>query len=150
MKIIYLLLFVTISMSSLHAQNKRHEKIKAYKTAHLTQELDLSSAEAEKFWPIYNAHEEKMLVYRKTERREILEALKAGSIDDMSDAQANRLIDKSIKLETNKLEEKKNLIKLLRGVLSPKKIIKLRKAEEDFKKKLLERYRERRNKGKRP
>lgn len=150
MKIIYLLLFICISTSALNAQNKRHEKIKAYKTAHITQALDLTSAEAEKFWPIYNAHEEKMMVYRRTERREILEQLKGGGIDDMSDTEANKLIDKAMELETTQLAERKSLINQLRTVLSPKKIIKLRKAEEDFKKQLLERYRERKNKGRNP
>jgi Spy/CpxP family protein refolding chaperone len=150
MKIIYLLLFICISSSALNAQNKRHEKIKAYKTAHITQELDLSTAEAEKFWPIYNAHEEKMRENRRTERKEILEQLRDGGIDNMTDAEANILIDKATELETSQIEERKNFIKQLREVISPKKIIKLRIAEEDFKKQLLERYRGRKNKGNHP
>lgn len=150
MKIITLLLLLTVGSSSLYAQSGRHEKIKAYKTAHITEALDLSIAEAEKFWPIYNAHEEKMRALRKTERKEILEALKAGSVDDMSDEQAIKLIDKSIEIETNQLAERKKLLSQLRGVIPPQKIIKLRKAEEDFKKKLLERYRERKRKQNEP
>ena len=45
------------------------ERIKAFKTGYLTQELDLSSAEAEKFWPIYNEYEKKMFELRVEKRK---------------------------------------------------------------------------------
>jgi hypothetical protein len=38
---------------------EKREQIKAMKVAFITTELDLNSSEAEKFWPIYNAFEEK-------------------------------------------------------------------------------------------
>ena len=35
--------------------------MKALKTAHITDQLDLTSAEAEKFWPIYNEFDAKLI-----------------------------------------------------------------------------------------
>lgn len=134
-----LLIFLVCSMG-LSAQNGKHEKIKALKTAYITSELPLTNAEAEKFWPIYNAFETNMHDLRKAERKEIFEKFKAG-VDDISDEEANALIDKAYQLEEQSLQLRENLTKNLRTIISPKKIIKLRKVEEDFKKKLLDRYR---------
>lgn len=59
MKRILLILTVLISaLPGLGAQDKGkkdwHDKWKAEKIAYLTDALDLTSAEAEKFWPVYN------------------------------------------------------------------------------------------------
>ena len=140
---ITLLLFLTLS--SMVAQNSRHEKIKALKVAHISEQLDLTPEQAAKFWPIYNASEEKMHALRKTERREILEKIKNG-FDTLTDEEANELIEKSIDLKQKELAVYRELVSQLKGKLPPKKIILLRKAEEDFKRKLLERYKKKRGK----
>ena len=59
-----LLLFIAFQVGFAQKHEKRN-KIKALKTAHITSELNLSSKEAEKFWPIYNASQEKEHSYRK-------------------------------------------------------------------------------------
>ena len=59
----FLLLFVFFfsAFSSTKAQDvdkeKRTEKIQALKIAFITQKLDLTSEEAQKFWPVYNRYE---------------------------------------------------------------------------------------------
>ena len=126
------------------AQGERHKKIKALKTAYITEQLDLSSAEAEKFWPVYNDFDAKMTRLRKEERRDIFEKVRNG-MEAMSDEEANQLLDKVIVLKTSELEYNTEMVQELRKVLSPKKIIKLKKAEEDFKRRLLEKFRERKN-----
>ena len=129
-----ILLIVLLFTTTIYAQ--KHERIKAFKTAHITNALDLTTAEAEKFWPIYNAHEEKMMVLRKTERREIFHILKED-MDSLSDEDANILIEKGIKFKTTELQYHKDLVANLRGVIPPLKILKLRRTEEEFKRKLL-------------
>ena len=138
---IYFLLF--LATTTLVAQGSRHEKIKALKVAHITEQLDLTSEEAAVFWPIYNVAEEKMENLRKTERREIMEKIRDG-IESLSDAEANELIDKSVALKRKELEIYSVLVSELKGKLPPKKIILLRKVEDDFKRKLLERFKKRR------
>ena len=58
MKHIYTFFIVVFITSSVFSQKRgeNKEKIKALKIAYLTEKLDLSSNEAEKFWPIYNKH----------------------------------------------------------------------------------------------
>jgi len=140
MKNITILLFLL--SASFYAQDSRHEKIKALKTAFITEELNLSTAEAEKFWPVYNAYAEKMHSIRMQERNEIFAKIKNGGLENITDAQANALIDKGMSLENEALKNNNELIKNLRNVISAKKIIKLKKVEEDFKRQLLERYRQ--------
>jgi hypothetical protein len=61
MKKYLLLLFIMLGcFSLLKAQNgngQKGEKIQALKIAFITQKLQLTSAEAQKFWPVYNQYE---------------------------------------------------------------------------------------------
>ncbi len=138
-RIIILLLLISFGVS---AQSDRNEKIKAYKTAFITDQLNLSSSEAEKFWPVYNAYEDKMGTLRQNERKDVFKRIREG-IDEISDSEANELLDLILDIKTKELNYNKELVKNLRGVIPPRKIIILKKAEEDFKRKLLDRYKNR-------
>ncbi|MFC7357040.1 hypothetical protein ACFQO1_05030 [Jejudonia soesokkakensis] len=143
MKKIILILSLVMT-ANLAAQGDKHEKIKALKAAHITEALSLTATEAEKFWPIYNAYEDKMHDLRKAERKEILGPLRNEGLETMTDAQANALIDKALVFKQNDVTYRTEMLNALRKVISPKKVIKLKKAEDDFKKQLLERYRNKR------
>ncbi len=136
-KMIFIFLLATLTIQ---AQDGKHEKIKALKTAYITEKLALTSSEAEKFWPIYNRYDVKFHDLRKKEKTEIYQKLRDG-LDNLNEAEANNLIDRSFLLESEELELRKQMIAELRGVISPKKIIILKKTEDDFKRELLERYR---------
>jgi len=124
------------------AQNDRKDRIKALKTAFITERLDLSSAEAEKFWPIYNAFESKMESIRKNERRE--SRIKIGEgVDKMTEAEASNFIDKSIAFREKEVGHRKQFLQDLKLAISSKKIIQLIKSEDDFKRRLLERMKQR-------
>ena len=140
-KLVLILLLISCGM---YAQPERSDKIKAIKTAYITEQLDLSSSEAEKFWPVYNDYENKMMALRENGRRKVYKKIRDG-IDSMSDAEANQLLDKFFDIKAKELSHNEELVNNLRKVLSPKKILKLKKVEEDFKKKLLERFKRRKN-----
>lgn len=143
MKKILIIITLLICTSAI-AQRPNHEKIKAYKTAHITQALELTSSEAEKFWPIYNEFESKMKVLRDENRDEVHEVIKENDINSLSDKEANKILEKILTIRTKELENRKKLFKDLRDVLSPKKILKLERAEENFKRKLLRRLKKHR------
>lgn len=125
-------------------QENHRERIKAYKTAYITQQLDLSSKEAEKFWPIYNDYEKQMFTIRvlqvRAERDKINEQ---GGFDALSDKDADAALHKFLQNEKEVLKVKETLYKEVSSVLSPVKMLKLYKAEADFSKKLLSDYRKR-------
>ena len=137
-----LVLIVFLISTAVTAQEKRHEKIKALKRAHITESLSLTPSEAEKFWPVYNIYEDKMDVLKRTERKE-LGIFKNEVLESMSDAEANALIDKIMEIKSNETQYRHDLITNLRKVLPPKKIILLKKAEDDFKRQLLNQIRHR-------
>ncbi|HSV10130.1 MAG TPA: hypothetical protein VLI68_05135 [Hanamia sp.] len=67
----YLLILILIfgSFSFVHAQNgQRAEKVQELKIAFITQKLQLTSAEAEKFWPVYNSYENEIKQLRATNK----------------------------------------------------------------------------------
>ena len=129
-----------------NGQRPNHDKIKALKTAHITERLDLTPAEAEKFWPVYNEFDKKLMDLRKKERNEVMGKLRNGGIDSLTDKEANIIIDRMLVMKTSELEYRKELIADLKEVLPPKKIIKLNRAEESFKRMLLDRLKKHRDK----
>ncbi len=138
-----LILFLLISAIT-YAQRPNHDRIKAFKTAHITEQLDLNSSEAEKFWPIYNEYDNKLEALRKKERTEIFSKIKNGGLEALSDKEANEVIDEFLDIKSKEHQYRRGMIEELRKVISPKKIIKLNRAEESFKRMLLERLKKRR------
>ena len=143
MKKLLLIAFLVVASTTLSAQN--NERIKAFKMGYITEQLNLSTSEAEKFWPIFNEFEDKMSALRKRERDEIKQKLRNG-FDTMSDKEAELLITKSMDIAQQQHDLRMQLHKDLRGVISAKKIIKLKLVEDNFKRRLLEQYRKRQGK----
>jgi hypothetical protein len=56
MKKLILFLLVFAGISYICAAQPPKERIKALKVAYITKELNLTSSEAEKFWPVYNEY----------------------------------------------------------------------------------------------
>jgi len=131
---------------SFYAQGPKKEKVKALKVAYLTNNLSLTATEAEKFWPIYNAYDEKQFELRHEKMKMIKDRLDSESVDNLSDKQALAMISQIEDVEDDLYQNRKKFMASLKTVLSPVKILKLKKAEDDFNKTLLRQYK---NKGKR-
>jgi len=140
----YILLLSLLFSTAAIAQPQQGERVKAFKTAHITNALDLTSAEAEKFWPIYNAHEEKLMQLRKKERQEIFQIVK-GDMNGLTNEEADAIIEKGLSFKQTEFNLYKELVNNLRGAIPSKKIVKLHRAEEEFKRILLNRMKNRQN-----
>ena len=135
-------LFLMFSIT-FYSQESKKEKIKALKIAYITKDLNLSSSEAEKFWPVYNTFDEKQFNIRMVKMRKIRNELKSKPIDDFSDAEATALLNQIDILEEESYQIKKKLVTDLQKIISPVKILKLKQAEDNFNKSLLKQYRKR-------
>lgn len=142
-----ILFLILISFSTAYAQDGGHDKITALKTAFITEKLELTSSEAQKFWPVYNEYDRQLQILRDQRRNDVYAKLR-NCWDEMTDTEANALIDRYLAIETNELALKKGKTEALRKVISPKKIISLKIAEEDFKRELLDKYRTRKSEKK--
>ncbi|CAM3963730.1 sensor of ECF-type sigma factor [Flavobacterium cucumis] len=147
MKTKWILIIVCFFTTSfLFSQNfkARKEKVKALKVAFITEQLALTSEEAQKFWPIYNAFNEKQSVLRNEKMNAILDRFQPGNVEALSEKEASASLIQMEKIEDDLFQLRKKFIKDLQSVISAKKIIKLKKAEEDFNRVLLKQMRERR------
>ena len=144
----FLLFLVSFSF---YAQNDKaddkREKIKAYKVSFLTTELELTSTEAEKFWPIYNTYDDKQYELRHNKMKTYLRKLDDDNLSSLSEKEAAVLLSQieSTDKELYLLREKYTAN--LKKILSAKKILKLKKSEDDFNRKLLKQYRDKAGKN---
>ncbi|MFV8370583.1 sensor of ECF-type sigma factor [Flavobacterium sp. LB2R40] len=123
---------------------EKKEKIKALKVAFFATELDLTTSEAEKFWPLYNTFDEKQFELRHQKMRAFMKRMGDGSLDKITEKEANTFLVQMEDTEEELFLIRKKFTQNLRTIIPAVKIIKLRKAEEDFNRKLLHQYR---NKG---
>ncbi|WP_298496730.1 hypothetical protein [uncultured Algibacter sp.] len=124
------------------AQHKNREHFKALKVSFITEKLDLSEKEAQKFWPIYNAFEKETSEIKFNEFKAIKKEIK-DNLDSLTDEKANELLKRLNNAEVKMHKAKIDFIKNLSGILPPKKIILIKIAEDDFKKKMFEEYKKR-------
>jgi Spy/CpxP family protein refolding chaperone len=136
-------LLIVLSSLTFYGQESKKEKIKALKIAYVTKDLNLSGTEAEKFWPIYNAFDEKQFDLRMVKMRKIRRELKSQPLDAISENQANALLNQIEQLDDEIYQNRRKLTIDLKKVISPKKILKLKQVEDDFNKTLLKEYRNR-------
>lgn len=133
-----LLLLLTVNM---HAQRISKDKLKALKIAHITEKLDLTTKEAQDFWPIYNANEEAR--HKIREKSDLKHKLKGKNPEDLTEAEAKMLLDNIIKIEEERIKLQKSYYKKLQEVLSAKKIMKLMQADRSFRQKMIREFKER-------
>ena len=124
---------------------KKKEQIKSLKVAFITNELALTPDEATKFWPLYNAYEFKQQDIKKQRLKEYRERMDDNSIDKLSDKDATTMLAQMESSEEELYQARKKFVANLKGVVSPIKIVKLKKAEENFNRKLLQQYRDRKS-----
>ena len=147
MKRLIPIVIMLISISTFaQDRGKMKERIKAQKVAFITEKLSLTSNEAEKFWPIYNAFEASIENIKSEDLRAVKMEMRNG--DDVSDKRADELLEKLMKAEKDMHTAKLKLVKDLNKVISAKKIIQLKAAEDQFNRILLERLKEFREKRK--
>ncbi|NCT09454.1 MAG: sensor of ECF-type sigma factor [Flavobacteriia bacterium] len=137
---ILMMLFLVISIKA-QGRNESREKIKSLKIAYLTEQLNLTTNEAEKFWPIYNSFDQEQQELRIKQRSEIHKVLKErGEIDVMDEKEAEKLIMSKLAIDKLLFESQKEFIQKIKKIISYKKIIKLQMAEMEFGRKLMKKY----------
>lgn len=137
--ILYFILFGTFLT---HGQGSGRERIKSLKVAFITEQVGLTSEEAQQFWPIYNEHEETMENIRRKERAELHANI--ARAQELSTKESNDLLDDLLTLQFDKQKAEREFLSELRTVIPSKKVLLLVKAEEDFKRQMIHQYRKRR------
>lgn len=141
---IILACFIVLISFAVNAQDKdsheaRMERYRAEKVSFLTTKLDLSSAEAQKFWPIYNQMDKERWEAQKC-RRDL-----ENKVSEAEESLSDNEIIKLTREFSGSMQQEAALMtsyneKLLR-VLPPKKVLKLYKAENEFRMSMIRKYR---------
>jgi hypothetical protein len=140
-----LLLFVSFNFYAQgESMKEKKEQIKALKVAFFTTELDFTTNEAERFWPIYNTFDDKQFELRHQKMKTYMRRMNDGSLDKITEKEANAFLAQIEDTEEELFLLRKKFMQNVRTILPAVKIVKLKKAEEDFNRKLLQQYR---NKG---
>lgn len=137
-----ILIIAFISASTLLSAQSGMDKIKSLKIAFITERLNLSSEEAAVFWPVYNEHEAAIENLRRNERTEIRNRLQ--NFQNMSDGQIQSLMNEFLALQEERNNRNTAFLKKMTNLISARKTFLLIKAEDDFKKRLLQQIQKRR------
>jgi len=132
---IILILLAAFSLVQLKAQNPalnpNMEKLNAYKIAFFTRRLNLTSQEAEKFWPVYNEFQDKRNSILQ-ERLSLNRNINQNELN-MSDKEMIEAGDNYISLQVREASLAQEYHKKFREILSPKKVLRLYQAENQYK-----------------
>lgn len=138
----YLMLIILMGMVQLGMSQGRDskimEKVEAQKVAFFTQTLDLTVVESQAFWPIYNEYHESQKAMKKQFSTNFRDR-------NMTEEEAELAISNFLEMQEKEMLLKKQLYADLRGVIPASKMVKLQFAENQFKQKLLERIKKRRD-----
>lgn len=141
-KIITLLLLLFTTLTFSQRREEKLEKLKALRIAFISDKLDLTPEEAQKFWPIFNQFEDDHQDLRR-KRQNLMFQLRPENVSSLSDKEVQNLMEEDEKLESELHNARKQLAKSLQGVIPNQKIMMLRQLEIEFKQKLLEQIKNR-------
>ncbi|TKC07035.1 hypothetical protein [Pedobacter frigoris] len=119
----------------------RGEEIEAYKIAFLTQKLDLSPEEAKIFWPIYTSWQKQQSDLRKERQQKMISFRKISEIENLSDSEVQALIQNDFAMRQRELNLDVIYYRKLKTSLPIKIVGKFYRAQEAFKRELLNKYR---------
>jgi hypothetical protein len=136
--ILFCLLFAQITLAQ---DEDALRKVESARIALITERLELTPEQAEKFWPLYREYVSK----RQELRRQYMEARQSVNGETLSEEESKRLLDKGLELKERQLSLDRLYSERLNNVITTRQILQLRKAEEDFRQILLERLERRRD-----
>ena len=131
-----------IPLIRLSAQNPNLEKFSMYKIGFFTKKMNLTSLEAEKFWPVYNDYQKQKNLIQREKIMLIRDFNQNESILD--DSRLTEMGDKLIKYISEESSLAVAFHKSIKEILPPEKVIRYYQAENQYKIQLLKELQENR------
>ena len=124
--------------TTLSAQQMRKERIRAFRAAVFVEELQLTEQESADFFPVYNAFDQEQEELKKELRKA------RRNIELVADEDVKTHIERMFEVEEQQIELKRKYFDRFMEVLPVRKVLRIHKAEQEFRKLLLEKLKERR------
>ena len=115
---------------------KKKEKIEAIKVAYISEELELTVAESQAFWPVYNELQSKEQELREKQRANFMSLKKD---EEISEKELETMIYKMSDIHIAIEELRKSYLDDFIDILGAKKMLQLMKAEKEFGRRMMER-----------
>jgi len=113
------------------AQRDR-DRVEQLRVSFISKRLDLTNAEYEKFWPVYNEYNDKV----KAVRRNLRQSYRKKA-ENMTDADAEELYQLDMQSKQAELDLHKQYSQRIKEIIGTKKLVRLRLAEEQFKREMI-------------
>lgn len=145
-KLIFISILSIFAFTLLRAQERRggaspemFEKIKAEKISFFTSKLDLTPAEAQAFWPVYNEYEKK----RFEIQRQIhdFERMSDEAYAKLSETEIEKMTNNYIELFEREASLRKEYHKQFQKILPKKKVLLMYRTENEFRSHMIREYR---------
>ncbi|TVR80689.1 MAG: hypothetical protein EA409_07655 [Saprospirales bacterium] len=115
---------------------EQRERIEAMRVAFITREIQLTSKQAEVFWPVYREMKAEL-----DELREDSDLIGKNPME-MDDAEAGKHLDQWFERRQRELHLRESYRERLQNVISPKQILALYQAENQFRRQMLRQVRQ--------
>jgi hypothetical protein len=134
-KHIVLLFILALSAGGTMAQtDSKKEKIDALRVAFIKKQVSFTEQEAIAFWPLYNEMNDRLDAYRLAFRKQYPAT---ANYNFATDREAEAYLNAELFLKQKEYELSKEYFEKFKKVLPVKKVVSVRRAEEDFKKELI-------------
>jgi hypothetical protein len=140
--LLFLLQFVGQITIAQPEQEERGDRIQAAKVAYITSKLNLTTTQAQQFWPLYNEFEEARKKIRKQIRQLRIDNMVLDGTEDELKADIRKLF--ALRLEELQLE--KTYAEKFLTVLSAKQLAEYYRSEKEFTRLLIKRLKDRKGK----
>lgn len=117
------------------------DRVQAQRVAFITEKIDLTSKEAERFWPLFNEYEQGERDIRKRYQQNLRRFM------EMTDEEARQFIESRFDMEQELLDHKRQYFLKMADAISPRKLASFNRADREFKKLLLNRIRSNQRRG---
>lgn len=138
MKHLYLYIVLLLITIIATAQSDAMAKLEAAKIALITERLELTPEQAEKFWPIYRQFSEE----QRSIRREFQLLKHDYDPEKASESENQQRLEQGLKLREKQLNLEKSYTQRMQQIISSRQLMSLRKAEDDFKQMLIKRIKQ--------
>ncbi|RVU00020.1 hypothetical protein EOD41_13725 [Mucilaginibacter limnophilus] len=102
-------------------QNSPYAKLANVKKEYLSKQLNLTSDQSKKFWPLYRQYQQQMVTIRRLKRR-----------NSDGEADANKKIKNDLYYDTEMVNIRKRYNEEFLKILPPEKVSELYKSEREF------------------
>ena len=119
------------------AQGPRVEKVRALKAAYITEKLNLTSAQSERFWPVYHRYEEELMSTRQ-------KYIKQNRKDAKTEEEAKRMIEGNLDFQEAAVDIRRKYKTEFLKIISAQQLADLYTSEREFRQMLMQKLKEKR------